>query len=51
MTGYLLEKGYRRIAFAGAPRRSNERVQERRRGYRDALRQERRRPWSRRWTG
>lgn len=39
MTAYLLEKGYRRIAFAGAPRRSNERVQERRRGYRDALRQ------------
>jgi len=39
MTRHLLERGYRRVAFASAPRRINERVQQRRRGYHDALRQ------------
>lgn len=39
MTRHLLHKGYRRIAFASAPRRINERVQQRRRGYHDALRE------------
>ncbi|MGE0801720.1 MAG: LacI family DNA-binding transcriptional regulator [Lautropia sp.] len=38
MTEHLLQKGYRRIAFASAFRHSNDRVQERRRGYHAALR-------------
>jgi LacI family gluconate utilization system Gnt-I transcriptional repressor len=38
MTEHLLQKGYRRIAFASAHRHSNDRVQERRRGYHAALR-------------
>src|SRR5690606_34809718 len=37
MTQHLLLRGYRRIAFASAPRRVNERVHLRRRGYHDAL--------------
>jgi LacI family gluconate utilization system Gnt-I transcriptional repressor len=38
MTEHLLARGYRRIAFASAFRRNNERVQERRRGHHAALR-------------
>ena len=38
MTEHLLARGYRRIAFASAFRRHNERVQERRRGHVEALR-------------
>jgi LacI family gluconate utilization system Gnt-I transcriptional repressor len=39
MTRHLLARGYRRIAFASAPRRNNERVQQRRRGFHAALRE------------
>jgi LacI family transcriptional regulator, gluconate utilization system Gnt-I transcriptional repressor len=38
MTEHLLQRGYRRIAFASAFRRNNDRVRERRIGYHEALR-------------
>ena len=40
MTRHLWNRGYRRIVFASAPRRINERVQQRRRGYLDVLKEE-----------